>query len=112
MCARDRFLRGLYERTGGRTDRTVHAYLHVAIPHEISLAEMRAAVAALADAGLVEVDPGFDRLIRLTPAGVAACQGVGTADRAAPAAREPVVTWHGFAVPREMYAGLAAAAGN
>jgi hypothetical protein len=73
MRARDRFLLHLYDRTGGRTDHTVHAYLHVAKPLALSLAEMRMRVDTLIDAGLIEADPGFDRLIRLTPAGVAIC---------------------------------------
>lgn len=73
MRARDRFPRKLFEQTGGRTDRTVHALLHVARPLALSPDETRAAITALIRDGLIGVDPMFDRLIWLTPAGLAAC---------------------------------------
>lgn len=85
MRANDRFLMHLYERTGGRVDCTLHAYLHVAKPLALSLPEMRMRVETLIDAGLFEADPGFDRLIRLTPSGVAACARLVAVDAVLPA---------------------------
>jgi len=66
MHAATDFLKRLHERTGGRTDRTLHAYLHIAKPLGLTVAEMQVTVGDLIAHGLVEVDPGFDRLIRLT----------------------------------------------
>jgi len=80
MRAKDRFLMALYRRSGGRIDRTFHAYLHIAKPLALSEREARHHLDLLLDKGLIEADPGFDRLIRLTPAGVGACACAGTAD--------------------------------
>ena len=51
----------------------------------------------------------LDHLIRLTPRGIAAYAEIGTADVAGSDPRENTVEWHGFAVPRDMYADLATA---
>jgi hypothetical protein len=90
MRANDRFLMHLYERTGGRVDCTVHAYLHIAKPLALSLAEMQMRVETLIDAGLIEADPEFDRLIRLTPSGIAACARLVAVDAVVPAPPSPV----------------------
>jgi hypothetical protein len=73
VYAQDRFLRQLFERTGGQTNQTVHAVLHLARPLALSTTETDASIAALSRAGLIGVDPMFGRLIWLTPAGAAAC---------------------------------------
>lgn len=63
----------LYERAGGQANRTLHSHRHIAGPLGLSHADTRISVAALLREGLIAVDPMFDRLIALTPAGVAAC---------------------------------------
>jgi hypothetical protein len=78
MHAKDRFLIQLFERADGRTDRTFHSHLHIAGPLGLSRAEARASVAVLLREGLIAADPMFDRLIALTPAGIAACTRRGT----------------------------------
>jgi hypothetical protein len=98
MRANDRFLTQLYHRTGGRVDRTVHAYLHVAKPLALSLAEMRMRVETLIDAGLIEADPGFDRLIRLTPVAAAACARLFAVDAVIPASPSPLARIPPFVV--------------
>jgi hypothetical protein len=105
MGANDRFLMRVYDRTGGRADRTVHAYLHVAKPLALSLAEMRMRVETLIDAGLIEADPGFDRLIRLTPVGVSACARLVAV---LPASPSPVVPVPSFIISPEMGASCIA----
>jgi hypothetical protein len=55
-------------------DRTVHSYLHVAKPLALSMVEMQASTGALIEGGMIEADPGYDRLIRLTPVGAAVCR--------------------------------------
>jgi hypothetical protein len=74
MDAKDRFLTQLYERADGRIDRTVHSYLHVAKPLAYSIIQMQANADALIAEGMIEADPGYNRLIRLTPFGVAVYQ--------------------------------------
>lgn len=102
MRARDCFLRRLGERSGGRVDRTVHAYLHVAIPLGISLTEMERCVNDLVALGLIEANPGFERLVRLTPLGVAACKEIGMAEITLADSREETTEWHGFIIPRNL----------
>ncbi len=80
VYAQDRFLRQLFDRTGGRIDQTVHAVLHVARPLALSPAETDASIRALVRAGLSGVDSMFDRLIWLTPAGAAACTRLSATD--------------------------------
>ncbi len=74
MDANTRFLTQLYERAGGRIDRTVHSYLHVAKPLAFSMVEMQASANALIEEGMIEADLGYNRLIRLTPRGAAVCR--------------------------------------
>ena len=93
----------------GEIDRTMHAYLHIAIPLGISLIEMERCITDLIAHDLIEADPGFDRLIRLTPRGVTASEAFATREIVASDMRETVVEWHGFAVPHDIYAHLAAA---
>jgi hypothetical protein len=107
MRANDWFLMHIYDRTGGRTDRTLHAYLHVAKPLALSLAEVRMRIEILIDAGLIEADPGFDRLIRLTPAGVATCTRCDAVDAIVPAP-SPVAHVPLFAISPEAGAPLTA----
>ncbi len=73
MDAKSRFLTQLYERAGGRIDRTMHSYLHVAKPLALSMVEMQASANALIEEGMIEADPGYNRLIRLTPLGATVC---------------------------------------
>ncbi len=109
MRQRDCFLRRLHERVDGRIDRTVHAYLHIAIPLLLPRGEMERCINDLIALGLIEADPGFAHLIRLTPRGITACEEIGTVESAVFDPRENTVEWHGFAVPRDMYADLATA---
>lgn len=74
MRTQDRFLMELYRRTEGRSDRTVHAHLHIAKPLRLSEMEATSRVRMLVRAGLIATDPMFDRLIFLTPSGIAACE--------------------------------------
>jgi hypothetical protein len=74
MDTKERFLTQLFERTDGRIDRTLHAYLHIAKPLRLSLTETQACVHALVEDGLIEADAMFDSLIWLTPKGVAVCR--------------------------------------
>jgi hypothetical protein len=108
MGANDRFLMRAYDRTGGRADRTVHAYLHVAKPLALSLAEMRMRVETLIHTGLIEADPGFDRLIRLTPVGVSTCARLVAVDAVLPASPSPVVPVPSFIISPEMGASCIA----
>jgi len=88
MRPQDRFLRKLFEQTDGRTDRTVHAFLHVARPLALSPEEARTTVSALVREGLIGMDPMFDRLIWLTPAGAAADRRLHTVDVVGDIARD------------------------
>jgi hypothetical protein len=108
MRANDRFLMHVYDRTNGRTDRTIHAYLHIAKPLALSLAEMRMRVETLIDAGLIEADPGFDRLIRLTPVGVATCARQVAVDAVVSASPSLVAPVPSFVISPEMSAACAA----
>jgi hypothetical protein len=74
MRAQDRFLLELYRRTEGRSDRTVHAHLHIAKPLHLSEREATSSIRMLVREGLIATDPMFDRLICLTPTGIAACE--------------------------------------
>ena len=74
MGAQDRFLRELYRRTEGRSDRTVHAYLHVGKQLRLSEMETAFSITMLVREGLIARDSMFDRLIWLTPTGIAACE--------------------------------------
>ncbi len=108
MRAHDQFLMRLYERTGGRTDRTLHAYLHIARPLALSLAETRACLAALVGAELIEADPEFDRLIRLTPVGAATCARRDAGETVAPLSPRPVAYAPAFVLSPEMGSALTA----
>lgn len=72
MQRRERFFVRLYARAEGRMDRTVHAHRHIGLPLGFSLAETDGCAHELVARGLVEADPALERLIRLTPRGVAA----------------------------------------
>jgi hypothetical protein len=80
MGTQDRFLMELYRQTEGRSDRTVHAYLHVAKPLHLSEVETEFSVTMLAREGLIARDTMFDRLIWLTLTGIAMCEQRHTAD--------------------------------
>ena len=80
MRAQDRFLMELYRRTEGRSDRTVHAHLHVAKPLRLSEMEATSSIRMLLREGLIATDPMFERLIFLTPSGIAACERQQTGD--------------------------------
>ncbi len=110
MRQRDRFLAKLYARAGGRIDRTMHCRLHIALPLGLSVAETERCVHDLIALGWIEADPGFDRLIRLTPLGVAAEEELALHRTPPDAPEERIRTWRGFAVPSEMYGQLAEAA--
>lgn len=84
MDAKNRFLTQLYERAGGRIDRTVHSFLHVAKPLAFSMVEMQASADTLCEEGMIEADPGYDRLIRLTPRGAAVCRRTHIVEMIAP----------------------------
>ncbi len=109
MRARERFLMELYRRAEGRRDRTIHAHLHVAKPLHLSEAEARAAIAALLRDGLIEADAMYDRLIWLTPRGIAACEQGRAVDAIVP----ETVTADDYVLLtalRGVYAGIDAAA--
>ncbi len=107
MRQRDRFLARLYARAAGRIDRTLHAHRHIGHPLGLSPAEMERSTHDLIALGLIEADPGFDRLIRLTPAGVAAGAEACAILTATGDREEQPMVWRGFAVSSAMYEELA-----
>jgi hypothetical protein len=80
LGTQDRFLMELYRRAEGRSDRTVHAYLHIAKPLHLSEADTEFSITMLVREGLIARDSMFDRLIWLTLTGIAICEQQHTAD--------------------------------
>jgi hypothetical protein len=99
----------LYRRTDGRSDRTVHAHLHIAMPLHLSEKEVQSSITLLVREGSIATDPMFDRLIFLTPTGIAACELRTIADTAA---HDAVIdeTYIPLVALRETYACIGASA--
>lgn len=66
MRMTERVLAQLIARTGGRCDRTIHIHRHITHPLGLSEREVAASVVMLREGGVIEADPMFPSLIRLT----------------------------------------------